>query len=142
MPNTGRFPRARAPKLRPLASTDAEAGALSAIAWVHGIYYLATGLWPLASMRTFELVSGPKTDHWLVRTVGLLVAAIGGTLAFSARRGHIPPEVPLLATSSAASLAAIDVVYALKGRISRVYLLDAVAEGLLIAGWAAAWRRR
>lgn len=142
MPSTASITHGRAPWRRRLPGEGKPASALLAVAWVHGAYYLATGLWPLASMRTFELVSGPKTDHWLVRTVGLLVAAIGGTLAFSARRGRLPPEVPLVATSSAASLAAIDVVYALKGRISRVYLLDALAEGLLIAGWAATWRRR
>jgi hypothetical protein len=41
-------------------------------------YYLMTGLWPLFHRRSFEAVTGPKTDYWLVRTVGVLVAAIGG----------------------------------------------------------------
>mgnify|MGYP003293179536 CR=1 FL=1 len=42
-----------------------------------GGFYVLSGVWPLVSMRTFELVTGPKTDDWLVRMVGLLAAVIG-----------------------------------------------------------------
>jgi hypothetical protein len=31
------------------------------VAWVQGTYYLITGIWPLLSVRTFMLVTGPKT---------------------------------------------------------------------------------
>jgi hypothetical protein len=48
----------------------------------------------------------------------------------------------LLATSSAAALTAIDVAYVSRGRISRVYLLDAAAEIALIAAWGYAWLLR
>jgi hypothetical protein len=40
-----------------------------------GVYYLLTGVWPLPSIGSFQRVTGPKTDLWLVRTVGVLVAA-------------------------------------------------------------------
>jgi hypothetical protein len=50
-------------------------------------------------------------------------------------------EVPVLAIGSAAGLAAIDTVYAGRGRISKVYLLDALAEVGLIAAWAFVRRR-
>jgi hypothetical protein len=33
-----------------------------------------TGLWPLVSIGTFQQVTGPKTDLWLVKTVGVLIA--------------------------------------------------------------------
>jgi hypothetical protein len=46
------------------------------VALAQGAYYLLTGVWPLLSLRTFELVTGPKTDDWLVRTVGVLVLAV------------------------------------------------------------------
>jgi hypothetical protein len=36
--------------------------------WVQGIYYLLTGLWPLVSIGTFQMVTGEKTDVWLVHT--------------------------------------------------------------------------
>jgi hypothetical protein len=109
-----------------------------------GIYFLITGIWPLVHLSSFEKVSGPKTDDWLVKTVGVLVAAIGSVLCLAAGR-RLPldePEVPLLAVSSAAGLAAIDLIYVAKKRISPVYLLDAFLEGLLIAGWAFAWRHK
>ena len=51
-----------------------------------GIYYVATGLWPILNMRSFEMVTGPKRDKWLVKTVGALITAIGSTLLFSAAR--------------------------------------------------------
>ena len=47
---------------------------------VQGVYFLLTGVWPLLSIRTFEAVTGPKVDRWLVKTVGLLVAVIGASL--------------------------------------------------------------
>lgn len=106
------------------------------LARVQGCYFLATGVWPLLSMRTFEAVTGPKTDRWLVKTVGVLVAVIGASLATAGRRP--PPPLSLLAIGSAAGLGAVDVVYSLKGRISRVYLLDAALEAGLIAGWLVA----
>ena len=102
-------------------------------------FYVLTGLWPLLSLRTFELVTGPKTDDWLVHMVGLLAAAIGVTLWTGARAARPVGAVVLLAAASAASFAAIDLTYALRGRISAVYLLDAAVElGLLLAlavGW-------
>lgn len=52
------------------------------LAFLQGTYYLLTGVWPFASMGTFLAVTGPKTDLWLVRTVGALVAAWLGARAF------------------------------------------------------------
>ncbi|HWP35667.1 MAG TPA: hypothetical protein VNM66_08725, partial [Thermodesulfobacteriota bacterium] len=111
---------------------------LARLARLQGGYYLATGLWPLVSLRSFEAVTGPKVDRWLVKTVGVLVGVIGGAL-LSAGVGRRPaPETALLGAGSAAGLAAIDLVYAARGRIARVYLLDAVVELGLAAAWLAA----
>lgn len=107
-----------------------------------GVYYVATGLWPLASRRTFEAVTGPKADWWLVQTVGVLVGAIGGALLLAGRREDERPEVAFLGAASAAGLAAIDVVHAARGRISPIYLLDAAMEAAIVAAWAATTRRR
>ena len=86
-------------------------------------------------MRTFLLVTGHKTDLWLVYTVGCLVTAIGATLLMAAVSGRTTPEIIVLAVGSAVALAGIDVVFVLRGVISWVYLLDAVAEGALITWW-------
>lgn len=110
------------------------------VAVAQGGYYLITGIWPLLHMRSFEAISGPKTDRWLVKTAGVLITAIGATLLIADRRERAAtPEATVLATGSAAGLMAIDVVYASKRRISSVYLLDAAAELALIGGWIFAW---
>jgi hypothetical protein len=108
---------------------------------LQGAYYLATGIWPLLNRRTFEAVTGPKVDFWLVRMVGALVTAIGGVLALAGARRTSTAEVQALALSSALAFAAVDVNYALRGRISRIYLLDALAEAGLMALWASALLR-
>ena len=113
--------------------------ALRVLAWLQGIFYFATGVWPLVSMGTFIAVTGPKVDLWLVRTVGILIAVIGLTLLLAARRRRIGPELVLLAAGSAAGLAGIDLVYALGDRISDIYLLDAVVEIALVLAWVGAW---
>ena len=98
-----------------------------------GVYYVATGMWPLVNMRSFERVTGPKVDKWLVKTVGVLVTTIGGALLVAATRRRISPEARVLAAGSAAGLAAIDAYYVAKRRIAPVYLLDAVTELALLA---------
>jgi hypothetical protein len=60
----------------------------SAILWVQGLYFLITGVWPIVHIDSFLAVTGPKTDHlntelgdhWLVITVGALIAAIAASL--------------------------------------------------------------
>jgi len=106
---------------------------------VQGTFYVLTGVWPLLAMWSFELVTGPKTDDWLVRMVGLLAASIGVTLLAAASRRRVTSEVRLLAVVSALSFAAIDLVYALTGRISAVYLLDAGVELTFAAAVGLAW---
>jgi hypothetical protein len=125
-------------------SSPAEDGdrAARTLALVQGAYYAATGVWPLLHMRSFEAVTGPKADRWLVRTVGALVGVIGGALVSSGRSGRLSPEIRGIAAGSAAALAAVDVIYVAQRRIPPVYLLDAVAEVGLMAGWAWAERYR
>jgi hypothetical protein len=98
-----------------------------------GVYYVATGLWPLFSMRSFERVTGPKTDKWLVQMVGLLAATIGGSLLVGARGEDVDDGIVALAIAAALSFAGIDVVHAARRRISPIYLCDALVE-LAIVG--------
>ncbi|VTR52312.1 Uncharacterised protein [Sphingobacterium thalpophilum] len=44
---------------------------------IQGIYYCLTGIWPVIHISSFMAVTGPKTDLWLVKMVGLLSLAIG-----------------------------------------------------------------
>jgi hypothetical protein len=98
---------------------------------VQGGYYLVTGLWPLVHLASFEAITGPKVDDWLVRMVGLLAAVIGAALL--AARGTRTREIYVLFIGSAFAFAAIDIWYALQGRISLVYLADAMVELGMVA---------
>ncbi|HLL24652.1 MAG TPA: hypothetical protein VK427_21115 [Kofleriaceae bacterium] len=101
-----------------------------------GIFYVATGLWPIIHLRSFEKVTGPKVDKWLVRTFGGLVAAVGVTLISGAFEKRPSRALEVLGLSSALALGAADLIYALRGRISKAYLGDAAAEGAIAATWA------
>ena len=104
------------------------------------IYYAATGVWSLVSLRTFERVTGPKTDGWLVKTVGVLVTVIGAVLGLAAQREQPPREVAALGAGSALGLTGIDVTYVARRRIAPIYLLDAAAELALVALWLRLYR--
>jgi FtsH-binding integral membrane protein len=107
-----------------------------------GLYFALTGVWALVSIRTFMAVTGPKTDVWLVKTVGLLVLVIGAVLTMAGLRRRTTPENVLLAAGSASALTLIDVYYVARRRISPIYLLDAVAEIFLITLLALTTRSR
>jgi hypothetical protein len=108
---------------------------LRLVCLAQGLYFLFTGLWPMVHMRSFLIVSGPKTDLWLVRTVALLIVVIAVTLLDSTVRGAIDKDTFLLAVGSSVALGLIDIVYVAKAVISPVYLADAVVEALLIGAW-------
>ena len=105
------------------------------VAIAQGIFYLLTGVWALVSIKTFQMVTGPKTDLWLVKTVGVLVSVIGTVLILAGARSQITLEVFVLAVGSCLVLAAIDIIYVSKKVIAPVYLWDAAAELILAFVW-------
>jgi len=109
---------------------------------VQGGYYVVTGTAPFVSRRAFEAVTGPKTEWWLVQTVGAVVTAVGAALLSGARSGRITPELRGLGAGCAAALAAIDTVYVARRRIAPTYLLDAAAQIAALTALAARARRR
>ena len=133
------------------ASRDRIASRLAiGLLWVQGIYYFATGVWPLVSIETFQMVTGRKTDHvvtgresdhWLVMTVGVLITAISLSLLVAAWRKRASAELVLLAVASAASLAAIDIIYVYRDVIAPIYLVDAAIQLTLLGLWGVVvWR--
>lgn len=106
-----------------------------------GIYYLFTGIWPVVHIRSFLAVTGPKTDLWLVRTVGLLIAVAGAAMMQAGISDEPTLAMLILAAGSAAALAAVDIIYVALGTISKIYLLDAALEIALLLAWAAALLR-
>lgn len=106
-----------------------------AVPLVQAVGFIVGGLWAVVHRRSFEAITGRKVDYWLVRTVGGLLTVIGAVLAGAARRDRVTPEIVWLGIGSSVVLLIIDLVYTAKRRISPVYLLDAVANSVLIAGW-------
>jgi len=111
------------------------------LAWVQSFYYTLTGAWPLVHVTSFMWLTGPKVDVWLVRTVAALLVVTGLVLGGAAKRKYISLDLVLIAAGEALVLAAVDVIYALIGRISPIYLLDAVVETALAVLWAL-WSNR
>jgi hypothetical protein len=105
------------------------------IALLQGSVFLVSGVWPVLHMRSFEAVAGRKTDKWLVKTVGLLVAVAGAVLLRARSAGRISPDVAAMAAGSAGGLAAIDFVYGTRGVIPRRYLLDGLMELAFALSW-------
>jgi hypothetical protein len=127
--------------LDPRRDEEQAASQLRTVALAHGLYYAVTGLWPVIDIQSFEALTGRKRDIWLVKTAGLLIAAIGSVLALAGARREISPEIPLLGVTSAVSLAGIDIVYWRRRVIGPIYLADAAGELALACGWLAAWQR-
>jgi hypothetical protein len=110
----------------PLSMSRAQAG-----------FYMVTGLWPLVHRPSFEWVTGPKVDRWLVCTVGGLLVVIG----YSQWRASTPRDwshARRLGAGTAGTLLLVDVVNVSRRRIRPTYLLDAAAEAAILVGWATA----
>jgi len=110
-------------------------GAFRPIAAVQGVYFLVTGIWPLVAVESFQRVTGPKTDLWLVYCVGGLVAVIGVALIASVIGSRISRETAIVAVGSALVLSAIDLIFVFRGVISGIYIADAAAELALVVWW-------
>jgi len=106
------------------------------------IYYLVTALWALIHIQSFIKVTGPKTDIWLVKTVAVLLLAI--SIAFSTALWYKKYDYPVLtlAVSCCIVLLIIDCYYVWTDTISKIYLLDALAEATLLCLWLIIMVRR
>ena len=100
-------------------------------------YYLITGLWPLLHISSFMEVSGYKTDIWLVKTTGVLIVCIGLIQLRELISRDFSLSVVYLSVISATGLLTIDLYYSISGVISKVYLVDATIQFLLICSWIA-----
>ena len=87
---------------------------------------------------SFEALTGAKTDKWLARTVSGLLITLG---VEQLRRPDDPESAAAarrLGIGTAATLVVIDLFYVARGRISKIYLLDAAVE----LWWIRSWLRR
>jgi len=107
------------------------------LARAHGIFNIVGGAWPLAHRRSFEGFFGPKEEEWLQQTTGALLVAAGCGQVLAAGEPGGAAHARRAGLGTAATLLAIDLMYAPKGRIRWTYLLDGVLE----AAWIVAWLR-
>jgi hypothetical protein len=114
------------------------------VAWFQGAYFFLFGLWPLVGIHSFQAVTGEKTDHlvagregdhWLVNTVGALIAVVGFVLLVAAWRRRVRAEVALLGMASAGALPAVDVIYVWRETNAPIYLADAALKPAFVAAW-------
>jgi hypothetical protein len=102
-------------------------------------YYVATGMWPLVHLRSFEALTGPKPDRFVAESTGLLFVASGVALATAARRRHpgLAAQVLAVAVPAASTIATLRH----RPRLRPVYLLDAAIQSALAVTTAAPVRR-
>ena len=103
--------------------------------WVQGGYTLLTALWGLIDIDSFMLVTGPKVDTWLVKTVSVTLVAISVTLILHVLVFSDPLPAIVLGFLTSAGLAVIDFYYSGIGRIGLVYALDGLVEGIFALVW-------
>lgn len=105
------------------------------VATVQGLYYFVTGAWALFHARSFIFITGPKTDIWLLRLIGMLTIAISLVLFVVAKKRKLSLESIVVILFGGFSYLTIDVIYSLAGRISFVYLYDAFIQLILLSIW-------
>ena len=87
--------------------------------------------------RSFEAVLGPKRDYWLAATVALLLVGNGAVQISAPSTPDGVVYARQIGAATAIALASVDLINVGRGRISRTYLVDALAE----VGWLWAWAR-
>jgi hypothetical protein len=137
--------RATYPSSNPgIAGQRGDPPARSWLLLMQGLYFAVLGVWPIIDIRSFQAVSGPKTDHlvtgreadhWLVFTVGSLITAIGISLLVELWSKQSSLAITTLAIGSALSLAAVDIVYVSREVIDPIYLADAAIEIAFVSVW-------
>ena len=103
--------------------------------WFQGIYTLLTALWPLIDIQSFMWATGPKTDIWLVKTVGVCLTAIALSLLSSLFVPSHPLPSIVLGGCTAVGMACIDFYYTFTDTISAIYLWDGLLEIVFAITW-------
>ncbi|MFD3533848.1 hypothetical protein [Streptomyces sp. NPDC058664] len=112
----------------------------STVARAQGLFNLVGGVWPLVSLRTFERVYGPKTDDWLQRTSGALLASAGISMLPAGPGPEGVRHARRVGVGTAVTFLAIDLVYVPRRRIPATYLMDAAKETAWLVAWCKAGR--
>ena len=101
--------------------------------FIQGSYTLLTAVWALIDIDSFMLVTGPKSDIWLVKTVAVVLISVGLSLLASFKKFSLTAVI--LGFTTALGLACIDFYYTSQQVIKWVYAIDGVIEIIFSIGW-------
>jgi hypothetical protein len=103
--------------------------------WFQTIYYFITAIWPIVHIESFMWVTGPKTDVWLVKTVGALLIPV--SLCFLTHLFMKVNQWPVVVLAMACCIAftCIDIYYVADNVIDEIYLADAGVQTTLLVCW-------
>jgi hypothetical protein len=102
------------------------------LAKIHAIINFFSGAWPALHLRSFEKVTGPKQDEWLVKTISWLFI-LSSVALWKASKDE---DVRVLGIGWPAIIGGADIYYALfKNRIKKVYLIDAAVQMSILTAW-------
>jgi hypothetical protein len=92
-------------------------------------------VWPIIDIESFMLVTGYKTDVWLVKTVGAILISISLCMAthLFIRTDHVP--VVVLCIASSIAFISIDFYYTLNDTISDIYIADGALQIFFLIAW-------
>jgi hypothetical protein len=98
-----------------------------------GLYYVATGLWPVVSADHYMRATGQESHGGVAQALGGVVAALGVALLVDALPARATRWVGL---GSAVALAAGGLYFAARGRGLPVNLTDAALQLGFAGSWA------
>jgi len=114
---------------------------LARLMMIQGIYYGLTGLWPLLHMSSFIKITGPKSDLWLVQTVGMIILFVGCGFIVAGARKSVNVPLIIIALGLILGFIVIEIVYVFLGVISVIYMADALVQAALLFFWILfSWR--
>jgi hypothetical protein len=98
-------------------------------------YIFVTAIWPIIDIESFMYVTGPKTDIWLVKTVGALLIPVSLSMVSHFRTNGEKFPALILGAGTASAFICVDLYYALSDVISDIYLIDAALEVFFLCLW-------
>ncbi len=113
----------------------------SLVLYAHALYLLIGGAWPLLSLPTFEEVTGPKSDHFLVRTVALILVLVASIL-FAQRKSPVERSAVFMAMGVSFILGSVAWISAAGGWVWKIYFIDGGIHLLFACAWVYLLLRR
>jgi hypothetical protein len=108
---------------------------MQVVLYIQSLYIFITAMWPIIDIESFYKITGYKKETWLVKTVSVLLLCISISQLVADYCKQINISIIMLSLLTSAGLLFVDCYYVIKKIIPVVYLLDALAECLLIILW-------